>query len=283
MTEEGAAPVREERALGSKVQSLSRALRLLNLLADEPNGIALSALARLAKLPTSTTHRLLSTMQEEGFVRFNNELLTWSVGVQAFVVGNAFMRSRNVAQIAHRFLIGLREQSGETANLAILNGDHAVFLLQAESREMMRALASPGAGVPLFCSGVGKALLSAQEAHERRAHVADGPLVQHTAKSITEPEALLRNLQEGRARGYSIDDEEHALGLRCVASSIFDENSQPIAAISLSGPTVRITDRRIDVLGQVVLRTALTITGEYGGKPPADWPTATTAVHLSAL
>lgn len=267
-------PERAARANGAKVQSLSRALRLLNLLSESSQGVSLSVLARQAKLPTSTTHRLLSTLQEEGFVRFSNEFLTWSVGVQAFVVGNAFMRSRNVGQIAHKFLIGLMEQSGETANLAIHNNDTAVFLQQVESRELMRALASPGAAVPLYCSGVGKAFLAGLAAEARERLVADMEIRRLTAKTVASREELQREILEARGRGFVIDDEEHAVGLRCVASAVFDENHRPVAAISLSGPTVRITDRRLEHLGRVVLRTALAITAEYGGRPPLDWPQA---------
>jgi len=253
-----------------QVQSLTRALVILEILADHDSGLSLTELAGLASLPTSTTHRLLTTLENKRFVRFNRSTNLWSVGVQSFVVGNAFARSRNFVPLAKIFMRHLMDQSGETVNLATQDNDEIVYLAQVECREMMRAFVRPGARAPMYCSAVGKALLAAQPETEfrrstrQRVHTADSP----GAISLT-PE-FIAVLNEVRRCGYALDDEEQSIGMRCVASVIYDENGGPLAAISVSGPSARITVERIPILGALVNKTCRDITADFGGRLPGD-------------
>jgi IclR family acetate operon transcriptional repressor len=165
----------------------------------------------------------------------------------------------------------LMEVAGETVNLAAEDRGEAVFLAQVECRQMMRALSQPGIRVPLHCSGVGKALLAALPELEVEAMLAErhpSGLIGLTGRTITDPESLLRELAASRERGYAIDDEEHAVGLRCVAAAIHDEHGRPLAALSISGPTARIPNERIPVLGAMVLLAAREFTAAVGGRPP---------------
>ncbi len=133
---------------------------------------------------------------------------------------------------------------------------------------MMRALSQPGIRVPLHCSGVGKALLAALPEIEAGAVLEGGRAVGLTGKTITDRESLLRELAASRERGYAIDDEEHAVGLRCVAAAIHDEHGRPLAALSISGPTARIPNERIPALGAMVARAAADVTAAVGGRAP---------------
>ncbi|MEZ5826576.1 MAG: helix-turn-helix domain-containing protein, partial [Geminicoccaceae bacterium] len=102
-----------------QVQSLKRALSLLNALASHTEGMTLTELAQAVKLPPSTAHRLLTTLESERYVRFEASEHLWQVGVQAFVSGNSFLRGRDVARMSRRFMRRLMEESGETANLFV--------------------------------------------------------------------------------------------------------------------------------------------------------------------
>jgi IclR family transcriptional regulator, acetate operon repressor len=247
------------------VQSLARGLALLDSLAESPGGISLTDLCQQVGLSVSTAHRLLTTLEEHGYVRCDPASRFWSVAVQAFIVGSAFVKARNLVEIARPHMRALMEDSGETANLAVLDGVEAVFLAQVECRQMMRALAFPGIRVPLHCSAVGKALLAALPDPILAEVLRRKGLPRFTPKTITTLVALRRELDEVQRCGYAIDDQEHSVGLRCVAAVIYDENRQPAGAVSLSGPAIRIPDERIPSLGAVVCRTAEIITGAYGG------------------
>jgi IclR family acetate operon transcriptional repressor len=157
------------------------------------------------------------------------------------------------------------EQSSETVNLAVLDGGEAVFLAQVECRQMMRALAPPGVRVPLHCSGVGKALLSALPEAEVGRILRNHGLPRLTPRTLTTVARLRADLTQTRESRYAMDDQEHSLGLRCVAAVILDEHRDPVGAVSLSGPAVRIPDERIAILGDLVRKTAEAIASAYGG------------------
>lgn len=261
-------PAKSSAERSGQVQSLVRALRLLQEVADAGDGITLTEVANRVGLPVSSAHRLLSTLQQEGFVRFDGERTLWFVGVKAFTVGNSFLRARDLVQVARPYMRGLMEQCDETVNLAVEDGGQIIYLAQIECRQMMRALASPGARVPMHSSAVGKVLLAFMSPTVQRPLLDRMKLERFTPNTITGRERFLKTLANIRAAGYGLDDEEHAVGLRCVAAPIFNEAREAIAGVSLSGPAARVTDRRFRELAEMVQRTARVITREFGGKPP---------------
>lgn len=262
------APARPAPGRSDQVQSLVRALSIVNRLAETDGGAILTEVAQQVGLSPSTAHRLLTTLEQERYVHFDPERRLWTVGVQAFVAGNAFLKTRGLAAAARPHLRALMEEGEETANLAVEDQDEAVYLSQVECRQMMRAFARPGKRAPLHCSSVGKALLSAlPDGHLAKVLHRRG-LPRLTPKTITVPAALREDLARSRERGYAIDDEEHAVGLRCVAAVVFDEAADPLAAVSLSGPMARILDERVPVLGDLVRRKADAITAQLGGALP---------------
>lgn len=250
------------------VQSLSRALALLEALAEADAGMLLTELAQQVGLAPSTTHRLLSTLHQNRYVDVDEERGLWFIGVQAFTVGNAFLANRDFVSIARPFMRRLMEQSGESVNLAILDDGEAVFLSQVECREMMRMLARLGSRVPMHASAVGKALLAALPRSEIDAILTQRGLDRYTANTILTTTDLRRSLEKIRNAGYAIDDEEHAVGLRCAAATIHDEHGEPVAAISLSGPRARIPGERVEALGRLVVSTTTEITAAMGGQLP---------------
>lgn len=251
-----------------QVQSLTRALNILNEIATSPAGLQLSEISKILKLAPSTTHRLLTTLQEEKYVQFDRDAGRWQIGIQAFVAGNGFLMSRDLVTVARPYMRQLMEKGRESVNLAIADHDQALYLAQVESREMMRVLAKPGGRVPLHCSGVGKAFLAATPEKQVLKFFKEHSLSAVTNHTIRDPDALLEELRLSRTRGYAIDDEEHAIGLRCVAAIIFDEHSEPMAAISLSGPRARISDQLLREYGNLTVQAAADITAAMGGQIP---------------
>lgn len=251
---------------GDQVQSLIRALALLNRIAESPDdGGSLTDLAQQVGLPTSTAHRLLTTLEQERYVRFNHEMRTWTVGVQAFVTGCSFTKTRSLVALARPHMRHLMEDGGETVNLAVEDDGQAVYLAQTECRQMMRAFARPGTRVPLHCSAVGKAILSATSDKTLSKILHQHGMPRLTVKTITVPSLLRDELARVRATGYAVDDEEHAVGLRCIAAPIFDETGDVVAAVSASGPMARIVEEQIAQLGGLVLEASRAISAELGG------------------
>jgi IclR family transcriptional regulator, acetate operon repressor len=255
-------------AITGQVQSLTRGLNILEALAKSEAGISLTDIAQRVDLPPSTTHRLLSTLEKMGYVYHEGDLGHWYVGLQAFTVGAGFLANRDFVAQSHAYMRRLMEQSGETANLAILDGTEAVFIAQVQCREMMRILVKLGSRVPLHASGVGKAIFAALPDEQIDAILKVKGLPRITAHTIVAPETMWAALKVIRQRGYSFDDEEHAPGTRCVAATIYDEYAEPLGAISLTGPSSRLPDERIRQLGPIVAHTAEELTKKLGGR----WP-----------
>jgi IclR family acetate operon transcriptional repressor len=251
-----------------QVQSLTRGLSLLEALARAEGGLTLTDLAQRVQLAPSTAHRLLATLEKMGYVYQSGELGRWYVGLQAFTVGTSFLANRDFIAQSHPYMRRLMEQSGETANLGILDGTEAVFIDQVQCREMMRTIVKLGSRVPLHASGVGKAIFAALPDDEIDAILKVKGLPRITANTITSPETMWATLRAIRQRGWSFDDEEHALGTRCVAAPIYNEHAEVLGAISLAGPSSRLPDERIKHLGPLVAHIAEDLTHRLGGR----WP-----------
>src|SRR5437588_6785007 len=255
-------------APAGQVQSLTRGFSILEALAKSGGGLTLTDVAHRVQLPPSTTHRFLSTLERMGYVYQAGDLGLWYVGLQAFTVGSTFLANRDFVAQSHSYMRRLMEQSGETANLAILDGTEAVFIAQVQCHEVMRTLVKLGSRVPLHASGVGKAIFAALPDEQIDAILKVIGLPRITEDPIVPPEPMWAAPRVHRQRGYSFDDEEHALATRCVAATVYDEHAEPLGAISLAGPSSRLSDERIRQLGPIVAHTAEELTQKLGGK----WP-----------
>jgi len=256
-------------ARSRQVQSLTRALAILEALASSQNGLTLTELAQALTLPSAAVHRLLATLEERRFVHLDAATALWQIGAQAFVVGNAFARTRDIVTTARPYMHQLMEDSGETVNLYMMEDGEVVCMGQVECRQMMRAIARPGDRIKMHCSGAGKAMMAWLPEPEVRRVLKRHGLPRVTERTLVRAQALRASLEQGRARGYAVDDEEHAAGLRCVAAPIFDEQGHPLASLSVSGPTARLTDQRLNQLGSMVVAAAQAITANFGGRETA--------------
>ncbi|WP_219419201.1 IclR family transcriptional regulator [Pseudonocardia nigra] len=231
--------VGRRRATGG-VQSVARAFELLEVMADAGGVVGLSHLASVSGLPAPTIHRLIRTLVDLGYVR--QELSReYSLGPRLIPLGeNA---SRLVSVWAQPQLTRLVEVLGESANLAVLNGAQIVYIAQEPGRHAMRMFTEVGRRVSPHCTAVGKALLALMPPQRIHDILERTEMVAHTPNTITDPEAYLRELEKIRARGYAIAEGEQELGVRCVAVA-FTSGPAP-GAISISGPTTRMTDQLV--------------------------------------
>jgi IclR family transcriptional regulator, acetate operon repressor len=262
----GADPEPESRDGG--VQSVDRALSIIETLAEDDEGYRLSDLAIRTGLSTSTVHRLLATLESRRFVQFDRAESKWHVGARSFTVGATFARRRNFSAQAVPYLRKLRDLTRETANLAVVDDEFIVVLTRAESREIMRSLTQVGGRVAMVASGVGKAVLATWSDEDVNAIIRHHGMPRLTEKSIVRPSDLFRELALVRSQGFAVDDEEACMGLRCVAAVVYNDCAEPLAAISVSGMTSRVTDDRLPLLGRMVRDVAIELTLALGGVLP---------------
>jgi IclR family transcriptional regulator, acetate operon repressor len=251
------------------VQSVDRALQIIETLAEDDEGYRLSDLAVRTGLSTSTAHRLLTTMEKRRFVQFDPTCSKWHVGAQSFAVGATFTRRRNVVAQAVPYLRKLRDRTRETANLAVVDDEAIMVLTRVESREIMRSLTKVGGRVAMVASGVGKAVLATYSDAEVGAIIRHHGMPRLTEKSIVRPGDLFKELAAIRRQGYAVDDEEACMGLRCIAAVVYNDCSEPLAAISVSGMTSRVSDDRLPDLGRAVREVAAELTAALGGAIPS--------------
>jgi len=236
-------------------------------LGREAGGLTLTELSHRVNLAPSTTHRLLTTLETQRFARLSASDSRWRVGVETFSTGAAFVRARDIAEIARPTLIDLRNQTGETANLFFADLTEVVCMVQLESSHQMRAMFAIGGRLPIHATAAGKVMLAFMREGAATRMIRGNTLDALTDRTITDADQLLREVQDVRHRGYALDNEEHAVGLRCAAAPIFDEFGAIIAAVSVAGPTARLDTAQHQAVAEATFEASRTITTDFGGTP----------------
>jgi IclR family acetate operon transcriptional repressor len=247
------------------VQALDRGLQVLKAL-SVVGSANLTDLSLATKLPASTTHRILATLQHHGFVMFDQNTQRWAVGIEAFRTGSTFLLRTNLLEAAIDTMRDLMEQTGETANLAIADNGDVVFIGQVETTNPIRAFFQPGTRSYMHASGIGKALLASMRRSQVEKIIEQKGLPAFTDQSIVTAEQLFEDLALTRTRGWAFDDEERFDGMRCVAAGIYNSYGDMIAGISISGPAVRLGDDVVSEYGSQVRQAADRVTEAIGGK-----------------
>lgn len=251
------------------VVALDRALALLELVAAEP-GRSLSDLAEKSGQALATVFRALVTLQARGMVEAIEPGPLWHIGPSAFRLGSAYLRRTGLEVQARSAMEGLVASSGETAALGIVSGARLLILAQCETRLPIRAIFPPGTLAPLHAAAPGKALLAWAD-DDLREEVLEGQRLERlTSLTITSSDTLARELSRTRERGFALDDQEQAEGMRGVAAPIFDSAGRVAAALSVCGPAFRFGLSDATRLGAAVRAAANRVTEAIGGQPPQD-------------
>jgi len=243
---------------GGGVQSVERAFELLEILADAGGTAALAELAARADLPQPTIHRLVRTLLAMGYVRQlpNRQ---YSLGPKLIRLGES--AAQLIGAWSRQHLAVLVDRTGETANIAVLDNDMAVYVAQVPSPHAMRMFTEVGRCVYPHSTGVGKALLMQLPNEEVLALVQRTGMPALTENSHTSPEALIRDLELSRSRGYTVDEGEQELGVRCFAVPVPD--APTLTAISISGPAARVTLKSATTVTPLLKRVARDLASEF--------------------
>jgi IclR family acetate operon transcriptional repressor len=245
----------------SGVQALDRAFELLEVMADAGGIATLSQLAASTGLPMPTIHRIVQSLLAGGYVRREVS--------HRYALGPRLIRLGEVAGLtlgaqATPYLRRLAEQIGETANLAMLEGDSVVYVAQAPSPHAMRMFTEVGRHVLPHCTGVGKALLAELPVGQVVEIVGRTGMPARTVHTITDVPALLAELQRVREQGYAVDDGEQEVGVRCVAVALV--HASALLALSVSGPSGRLTLERVQEIAPVLRELADRLVRDLDGQ-----------------
>jgi IclR family transcriptional regulator, acetate operon repressor len=247
-----------------QVQSLVRAFAILDALVEAGKPLGLRDIAASVGLARSTCHRLLTTMQAIGYVRFDTKAKHWLVGRRSVALSQSFIATRDLASMCQPFMRSLAMGVGETINLSVLDGPNLRYLTQASGKNTMGTFARPGAEIPAHCSAAGKSILAFLPADDQAQAIKKLCLIPKTSNSIVELSAFAAELNEIKLRGYGIDLQENCTGIICVAAPIFDESGIPKAAVSMSSWSSRMNEQAIGSIAGQLRETAGQMSQEIG-------------------
>lgn len=250
---------------GKSVQSVDRAFDVLEVLASHGRPMGISEIARITALPQGTVHRLLLALVARGYARRDNER-KYAIGAAALRLGDA--ANRALVSVSSEYLRQLVQLAGETANLAVLEGTTMVYAAQSPSPHTLRIFAEVGRPVPLHSTAVGKAVLAAMSRPDALRLLDRAELIGRTPYTITTLPALLIELDQIEADGFAVDNEEHELGVRCVAVPLPDLASVR-AALSISGPAERLTLETARSLAPAMTEVAAALATVVLGRSPS--------------
>ncbi|MFD0900303.1 IclR family transcriptional regulator [Actinomadura sediminis] len=249
--------------VAESVRSLERAFELLEHLADAGGEMALSELTEVSGLPMPTIYRLMRTLVNRGYVR-QEPSKRYALGPRLIRLGEG--AGRLLGSWAGPVLSRLVDEVGETANMAVLEGDEAVYVAQVPSRHSMRMFTEVGRRVLPHCTGVGKALLSQLPERRVREVLGRTGMPARTPNTFTDADALVLELAKVRERGYALDDEEQEIGVRCVAVPLLGAPAP--TALSVSGPSGRLTRETVPEVVPIMLDAAARFARELGAPAP---------------
>ena len=225
--------------MAESVKSAERALRIIELLTND-GALDFPDICTLLNLPKSSAHSLLATMRDMGFVHLDETSRLYTLGPRLWEAGQAYIEQQDIARLAEPFMRRVRDELGETVQLAILDGMENVYVGKLETDHALQLVSRLGSRLPAYATGLGKALL-AELADDEVLRRLDGvELRQFTATTITDRSKLIAELARIRRRGYSTDTGEYTAGVYCVAAPIYGPTGV-VAAMSVSIPDVRVT------------------------------------------
>ncbi|HSB03700.1 MAG TPA: IclR family transcriptional regulator [Thermodesulfobacteriota bacterium] len=250
------------------VQTIERVSFILDILAQNPQGIRIRDLSARVKLPKGTTHRLVSSLTYFGYVRQDPKTRNYLLGFRLVELGQLLLGQLDLRKEAEPFLRELAERTKETVHLVFLDRNEIVYIDKVETAHNpsgLRMASRVGARNPAHSSAVGKMLLAHLPEETLNSIIEEKGLAKRTENTITDANQLKDHLKIVSRQGYAIDDEENEKGIRCVAAPICNEMGKAIAAISVSGPAFRITKKMIqETLKKEVMEAALKISQGLG-------------------
>lgn len=251
----------------SHVQSIARAIQLIDLLAKEGQELSLTEIAKAMGWPKSTVHGLLSTLRDYNYVEQSPINGRYRLGIRLFELGNSVARSWDIRAVALPVMQRLNRKLGEMVHLATEDRGEVLYIEKLDSHQAFRIVSETGVRLPMHCSGLGKVLLAYKARNEVKWILTRQGMRRMTRNTITDPQVLEKELAVIRQQGYGVDDREIMDSLRCVAAPIFGEEGRAKYAISVSGMADSMCGQHLEEVTAMVKEAAETISYQMGYRP----------------
>lgn len=248
---------------GRLINSLSRGVEILRLLADADGPLGVTEVAERLAVDPSTAYRLLATLERGGLVAQDLDSKKYGIGYGVLEIANGLLRRMNIVTVADPYLRSIAALTNESTHVAVLDGGRAVFVARQSGAGILRVETTVGSSEPAYCTAVGKALLADHSEAELR-HLFVEPLTRYTPHTITTIGDLVTELERVRRNGYAFDDEELHPGVRCLSSPVRDHRGRIVAAFGLSMPATRLTREHIPDLAKQIGSAAEAISAQLG-------------------
>jgi len=247
-----AAEVKQRKTIASVI----KAIDVINHIAQSEIELGVTEISEDLGMGVSATYHLLNTLRETGIIEQNDRTKKFKLSLKLWQIGMLAYGQNHISITLKPYLKKLREITGETANLTVLDKDHIVYIAQDESDKPIKMFTKTGASAPLHCTGAGKVLLAYQNEEKQNSIINQLELNKFTENTITDKNKLIKKLDEIKKQGYGFDEEERNVDVFCIGAPVFDINNDIMACVSISGPKSRFTDTNVDRWKKIVVDVA---------------------------
>lgn len=255
---------------GITIQSVERAFHILDCFTGSISELGITDISRQMGLGKSTIYGLVNTLVQEGYLEQNPENKCYRLGIKLFEMGCIVQERMDIREIAKPYLKELSSCFKMTVHMGLYKDYEVVYIDKVDAPDTRIVYSQVGKRAPMYCTGIGKAVLAELEQPEIEFLLEGQKRESLTSHTLTEKDDIIRELEEIRQRGYAIDNEEVELGLKCVASAIYDYQGKPAAAISISSSAVRMTEEQIEEVSRKLKKAAADISRKLGYRSSAE-------------
>ena len=260
----GSRKVVQRRGRSQTVNSVARALDILDCLAAHRREVGVTEISHELQVHKSTVSRMLATMESKGYVSSNGTSGKYYLGMRLVELASYRLEQIDLRSQARPFLEELVQATGETAHLAVFSQGKVVYVDKVDTPQTLMMRSKIGYRVFAHCTALGKAILAALPDEIVERVINEKGLPRFTPNTIVDPLALKEHLRRVRVQGYAIDDEEHEEGIRCAAAAVLDHAGRVVGALSVSGPTLRISRQDVETIGNLVRDSARRLSVSLG-------------------
>lgn len=246
------------------VQTLERSLDILEVLAHTEEPLGVTEIGNRISLHKSTVHRILQTLCYRGYVEKEKENERYKLGIKIVELGIRFFNDLEIRKVAGPVIEDLAKTLDEVVHLVLHDDGEVVYIDKRESSHVVSMRSKVGRRAPMHCTAVGKALLSTMSEQEVMHILESKGMPRYTPNTMTESEALMKDLREIKQTKISVEREENEVGIICLGTPVFDYSGRAIGAISVSGPAARMLEKGIERIGEEMKRSGEIISANLG-------------------
>lgn len=235
------------------IGSVTKAIEVIEHIAYSEKELGVTEISNELNYGSSGMYHLLNTLKQCDILVQNEETKKYSLGLKLWKIGMLAYGKNDITNILKPYLKELKDMTGETANLTILDNENIVYIAQEESDKLVKMFTTKGAIAPIHCTAAGKVLLAYMPEDERDNTLNSIKLERFTDKTLVKKEDLIKEMKEIRKRGYGFDNEEREMGVSCIGAPIFNLHGEALACITISGPTARFTQENKEKWSKIIL------------------------------